>query len=328
MDLVALPFSDKFDDSLTFNKWAGTTIQPAGAGTAEVVSLKPNSPPNHARFVINALDGWVYSSVKQAISSNIVYARSYFQLNSYPSVTDDAVNLILLAGTSGLAYAGIIKRWDGTFRWQLIGRGTGGTYPTSIATTGPAVGDGYHCIEVRWEYSAVSPIVQMFVDGLLVASLTLATHPTLNTTEFGTCTVVSFGIAEKKGTAYPLDVYADDCVIDNKYIGPLPAGTYFLDMSMSPINGRFTVGGVEVPSPYHQEYPTGTVLNIIMPTKLAAAYLFKEWSDGDNNPSKTVDLQANTTLIAYYLPPENMPFSDGFANLNKWARKEGSWTVK
>jgi len=327
--LVALPFSDKFDDSLTFNKWAGTTIQPAGAGIAEVVSLNPNSLPNHARFVINALDGWVYSSVKQAIASNIVYARGYFLLNSYPAAQDDYVNLILLAGTSGLAYAGVSKRWDGSLRWQLIGRGTGGTYPTVVATTGPAVGDGYHSIELHWELSTTAPILEMFVDGVSVAVLTLATHPTLNTTEFGTCTVASFGIAEKTGSAYALDVYVDDCAIDTQYIGPTTLNPKLNFYSSPELHVPIYFAGSVTPignTPV-LNYDVAIGIYDVRVDEIIANHIFKQWSDGITTLSRSLNVTGNTDLTAIYMNPKTMPFMDTLANRNNLAPRTGNWTT-
>lgn len=69
----------------------------------------------------------------------------------------------------------------------------------------------------------------------------------------------------------------------------------------SNLSVSFQINGTAVETPFLQTLLTGNYV-IVMPTSVGT-YRFKQWNDGDTNPTKTVNLTADISLFATYEPP-------------------------
>lgn len=78
---------------------------------------------------------------------------------------------------------------------------------------------------------------------------------------------------------------------------------FTLAINSTPVPVSFTINGNIAQTPFNQVLITGNY-SIIMP-QTVGDYQFKQWSDGDTNPNKTVTLTADTQLTATYdyVPP-------------------------
>jgi len=85
-------------------------------------------------------------------------------------------------------------------------------------------------------------------------------------------------------------------------IEPIPYFT--LAVTSTPINVAFTVNQLPLQTPYNRALVQGTY-TVTMPTAVGN-YRFKNWEDGSTNPARTINLAADTSMIAtyeVYVPP-------------------------
>jgi hypothetical protein len=87
-------------------------------------------------------------------------------------------------------------------------------------------------------------------------------------------------------------------------IAPSPMRT--LTIESVPRGIMFAVAGVSNATPWSWTYYKGTSINLVMPesqTFGGGKYYWSQWSDGDVNRSRTVTMDTNVTLTAYYTGP-------------------------
>jgi hypothetical protein len=93
------------------------------------------------------------------------------------------------------------------------------------------------------------------------------------------------------------------------YSGPnvsLPPEYRTLTVYSSPSGVTFTADGVSHTTPWSETYPKGTSVSLVMPSTHMvgeARYYWDRWSDGVTSRSRTVVMNTDITLTAYYTGP-------------------------
>jgi hypothetical protein len=122
--------------------------------------------------------------------------------------------------------------------------------------------------------------------------------------------------------------------------------THLLTVNSEPSGVTFTIDETSATTPWQAELMEGTY-TITMPTKIklnTATYIFKNWEDGSTNPTRTVNLTADTVITAYYEAqppppkhtltvnsnPQGVPFNiNGVKASTPWTAEleEGLYTI-
>lgn len=190
-------------------------------GTAVVTTERPFQGIYSAHFHTDpSLAGPIARAVRPISRITDVYARGYFYIEQpLMSIlgTWDRFALLRIQDTAGsyLVLAGI--RREGTMppRWCLYFRG--GQVFGSIVDD--SIVGKWICIEIH--YSKAAGLIELYIDGNLAAS-----H-TMDTSALADPALVTFGIEGPKATGqyydpttqFPIDVFVDECVIADTYIG-------------------------------------------------------------------------------------------------------------
>jgi hypothetical protein len=155
---------------------------------------------------------------KTIASSAELYARGYF----YASASGIADNddrfyfLIFRAGSQPLAFAGW-RQTGGVVKWNLLIRdGTG--WAGAFSAVSPSLNQWY-CVELHWKKDATSGVGELWIDGVLVCSITGK-----NTAYYGNVNRVDFGLPELVNCG-ATTIYGDQAKISNTYIGPEPSAS-------------------------------------------------------------------------------------------------------
>lgn len=88
--------------------------------------------------------------------------------------------------------------------------------------------------------------------------------------------------------------------------GAPPPPSYTLTIYSSPTGVTFTVDGVSRTTPWSGTYSEGASVSLVMPeihTVGDARYYWSQWSDGNTSRSRTVTMNTDITLTAYYTGP-------------------------
>jgi len=103
---------------------------------------------------------------------------------------------------------------------------------------------------------------------------------------------------------YGLCTYMGDQ--DSELVLGFTAPTHTLTIYSSPTEVTFAVNNSSHTTPWSEDYPEGTSVSLVMPethTVGDAKYYWDQWSDGNTSRSRTVTMNSNITLIAYYTGP-------------------------
>jgi hypothetical protein len=213
-------FADGFESG-SFGAW--TSIGITSGETATVVNTIAHHFTYSALFTSNGNGGFERAYCYKAVSSSTeLYTRGYFYVSaSGIADNDDRFYLIIFrAGSNPVAFAGW-RQIGGIVRWNLLIRdGTG--WAGAYSTTSPSLNQWY-CIELHWKKDGTNGIGELWINGLLVCSITGK-----NTAYYGDINLVDFGLTEIVNCG-ATTVYGDCCVISNTYIGPEPSATIFAD---------------------------------------------------------------------------------------------------
>ena len=107
-------------------------------------------------------------------------------------------------------------------------------------------------------------------------------------------------------TAYVIDANNTDHYPLMYPWGTPPPPSYTLSIYSSPTGVTFTVDGVSRTTLWSGTYTEGTSVSLVMPevhTVGDARYYWNQWSDGNTSRSRTVIMNTNITLTAYYTGP-------------------------
>ena len=88
--------------------------------------------------------------------------------------------------------------------------------------------------------------------------------------------------------------------------GTPPPPSYILTIYSSPTGVTFTVDSVSHTTPWSETHSEGTSVSLVMQethTVGDARYYWNQWSDGNTSRSRTVTINTNITLTAYYTGP-------------------------
>jgi len=203
-------FADGFESG-SFSSWTGTSI--TSGETAAVVNTMAHQGTYSAMFTSNGNGGFERAYCYKAISSLAeLYARGYFRVaTSGIADNDDRFYfLIFRAGSQPVAFAGW-RQTGGIVRWNLLIRdGTG--WAGAFSAVSPSLNQWY-CVELHWVESASGGYGELWVNGVLVCSITGK-----NTAYYGDVNRVDFGLAEIVNCG-ATTVYGDCCAISRTYIG-------------------------------------------------------------------------------------------------------------
>jgi predicted secreted protein len=81
---------------------------------------------------------------------------------------------------------------------------------------------------------------------------------------------------------------------------------YPLSIHCSPVEVTFTIDSVPHITPWCETYEEGTTVDLVMPetyTVAQARYYWSQWSDGNTSRLRTIAINTNITLTAYYTGP-------------------------
>ena len=101
------------------------------------------------------------------------------------------------------------------------------------------------------------------------------------------------------------EIQDDQKTLTVKVTPPPPPPTHTLTVNSTPIEGvTFTIDTKTATTPYTETLPEGTY-TITMPAEWKdpatnKRYRFKQWEDGTTNPTRTINLTADTTITATY----------------------------
>jgi hypothetical protein len=105
-------------------------------------------------------------------------------------------------------------------------------------------------------------------------------------------------------TAIPTEGGATNTL--NIYVNPTPPPPRTLTVYSSPSGVTFTVDGVSRTTPWSATYSQGASVSLVMPSTHsvgATRYYWDRWSDGVTSRSRTVIMDTDVTLTAYYTGP-------------------------
>jgi len=287
-------FSDGFESG-DFSQLDGVTTWPSGAATVQ--QNMPRSGLFNAVFSTPAVEGYIYANCFSRFSpQKTVSAEGVFFVNSSLPlpVEGDRFYFVTLEGAEALAFAGVVQRWDG-IRWQLMCR-NGIEYVTK--SVGSPVSGRYYHVKLIWRNDPVNGWVQLYVDGALIAEII-----DVDTSMYSDCTQADFGIAQKAGTAFPVEIFADDIIIT----GELPS--VLISYESTPIVIDAIINGTTVPSGGSVEVDYGASVIASVPNE-AEAYYFSHWLinsiEYKSNPIHVENITVNTSLVAVYTtaPPK------------------------
>ncbi len=204
-------------ESGNFSAWTGTSA--TFGETATVVNTMAHHGSYSAMFASNGGGGTERAyCFKTLLSMSELYARGYF----YVSASGIAANdnrfyfLIFKAGSNPVAFAGW-RQTGGILKWTLLIRdGTG--WAGAFSTVSPSLNQWY-CVEFYWVESAVGGHAKLWVDGVLVCSITGK-----NTAYYGDVNRVDFGLAEIVNCG-ATTTYGDCCIVVGAWIAPIPQST-------------------------------------------------------------------------------------------------------
>ncbi len=198
-------------ESGSFSAWTGTSV--SAGETASVVSTLSHHGGYSARFAANGGTTYEYTYCYRTVSAlSEVYARGYFYVSqSGIAAAGNRFYLIQLkSGTGTVAWAGWRQISSG-LRWELIIR-NGAGYVSAFSSVSPSL-NGWYCVELHWKKDNANGVGELFVDGVLVCSLTGK-----DTSAYGDVTAVRFGLPELQSCG-PTTVNCDCCTISKSYIG-------------------------------------------------------------------------------------------------------------
>jgi hypothetical protein len=189
--------------------------------TAEVVDTKAFKGKYSLKCVMPATGDNANARVVKNISKDEVYVRAYFWIErQMPPDNDDRYALIRIIEASGNYAATFqIYKTGGVPRWKITGK----------ATTGFAAGKLGSAVPTEPQWICLEAHVRRGTDGLmeLYVNGVKDIEYTGDASGIETLTQVQVGIAAKSGTtsappapsSYDLEIYTDDMVIADEYIG-------------------------------------------------------------------------------------------------------------
>lgn len=213
-------FEDGFESS-DFSQWSGTRV--SSGETATVVNTLTHHGTSSAMFMSNG-DGrheraYCYKTIP---SSTELYARGHFYVAS-SGISDNSDRfyfIVFKGGGTGVAFAGW-RQTGGVVKWNLIIR-DGTSWKTVYSSNNPSL-DQWYCVELRWKEVAANGIGELWVDGVLVCSISGK-----NTAAFGDVNRVEFGLPDIVGCG-TTQVYGYSTAVSQTYIGPEPSKYIFKD---------------------------------------------------------------------------------------------------
>lgn len=199
-----------------YTKWSSGAI-----GSAVVVN--GGSPVHSGTYSHHCPDytAWVEDDLGVGSTLSDAYARVYVNWATLPNYENgNAATFLTLVDT---AYNDVVTVQTGTYIdgvshfWRFYSGTTGYTNVNDTINAGE-----WRCVEIRRKVGAGDGIAELWIDGVNVINRTTETFANNTQTH-----AVGFWYVS---SAYTVDAYFDDYVLDTNYIGPL---------SVSPALGTF-----------------------------------------------------------------------------------------
>ena len=223
-------FEDGFELG-NLSLWNNTII---ANGTVTVDTLHPYNGSYAAHFVTNPTLLATNALAVKTIVASEVYVRAYILVNQGIAQmgTWDRFYFINIMATDGSYIAGVGLRREGTapsvpLRWALWSRGLS-THSAFGANIDQTATPQVHCVELH--YKKATGLYEVFVDGVLMITVTAPAVAPAVDVDVG---AVQFGIQKSGPTGqgydptgqYTIEVFGDDFVIADSYIGPIVVPT-------------------------------------------------------------------------------------------------------
>jgi hypothetical protein len=246
-----------------FTGW--DSVSPSNA-TMRVVA-EPHLGNYSGELIVNPSTTWAHAQLSKFVSMTEVYARAYFLFNSLPLPTNGRLWIIQLQGgpNNNETFLNLeLVNIAGATLWRIQTRnGTSWLFVQNGAA--PLTGEWHH-VEVHWKMGNPG-IVELFVDGVSIISRT-----DLDTSAYGACTRVRFGVGRYGSEpTYTFDENIDDVVIADTYVGPAeptPPQIYTVTYVSSPISVPVMIDGSQIQSGSQIEFEEGTVITITVPQEV------------------------------------------------------------
>jgi len=212
-------FSDDFESG-DFSAWTDTYTE--GSPTVSVVSNPVHQGSYAEKATTNSGSGRAMAR-KDITAQTEAYMRAYVRFSAFPNSGVELCYLGLRDYTENPTQAGIYND-GGTYKWRLRYWKVGWT--DLFSTTPTPQLDTWFCVEIYMKVDATNGEVKMWVDGNLIVQ-----DSGFDTTSGGNIDRVCSGIIYYGGSQ-SIDIYVDDVVVADTYIGPISGGGLSIPVAM------------------------------------------------------------------------------------------------
>ena len=308
----------------------GTTIIDGG-GSWVCVYVKSTNNVNITEFTIqNGYGIYLFRSENVTISGNIISNNGQGIILIESTNNTVSKNIVTLNGAISILLSGsnnnkicenIVKLNSGDGVW-LDNSHENIVSGNNVSRNGLGTALGYHAYGIRLSYSNNNTIYHNYImDNYEQASGWRSVN---NTWDSGYPSGGNYwsdytGVDVKGGpnqdqpssdgigdTPYVIDANSTDHYpLMNPWGAPAPP-SYTLTIYSSPTGVTFTVDGVPRTTLWSGTYSEGASVSLVMPeihTVGDARYYWNQWSDGNTSRSRTVTMNINITLTAYFTGP-------------------------